>query len=354
MALTATTMLITVAQAESTSKIVRGGTYMHFGGEEELTNNGDGTYSSVYGTGVLHNGILYIQSEVNGNGSSSIYEYDPVTWLPTKEGWTAPDSWSITNYEINGNTKKTVSTNSNGDYDERTYTYLDDYDFFAQGMEEYLINKEKYTTSKYCANGSSCQTAKAIYTYDDNGNMIGHATMQSNRDGILDMIEVTTVQESSRQPFYENGKPTRDTLLNQITWQFTHGTYNYDLNTGSLLNLTNDDTGEIIESYIVSPDGKITVYSGDKDNGGIMIGVYGNFEDYIFSSAGENLHLRDILDSDFGTIGYVPSRLSSSGTNGDNISGSANSSRTPKRIYTVEEASKLSKPTGNTFKIRYK
>ena len=81
-------------------------------------------------------------------------------------------------------------------------------------------------------------------------------------------------------------------------------------------------------SYSYADDGRVTV----TDNEGNVLGTYSDF-----SAA-----LTDMY-------GYAPEMtLSASGNN------SQSEQKAGRLIYTVQEAEKLSKPTGNRFRLRYK
>ena len=312
----------------------------------DVTDNGDGTYSFVNGmwtnTGRIHNGVFVVETS-SSSYQSYTYEYAPNTWQPTKT--TQYDNGGRkeyeTTYQIDGNVMTSNKTSYVYDSTGMTiYTHTDNYDPFKH-------NETKYTYSENCWYGS-CTEDKYMSDPTSGAYMIVNSSQISySGNGTSTSIMIGTNGPTSWDSFGSGG--------------FGYGSYQYDPQTGKLLSKRDDNTGTIVESYTVNDDGSITVYSGNKNNGGSLIGTFSSFEEYIASSLGENF--LDILDSDFGRVGYVPSRLQSSGSSTLSEKQSDGSIKMTdsngnvyykgKRIYTIKEANEVSGKK-NKVTIRYK
>ena len=322
-----------------------------------LTDNGDGTYSWENGgiyTGVLHNGVFFVTRKdpspswmpdpVKRSKYYTLYEYDSVSWMPTKK--TDSSGGYISGeytYQVDGNTiTQTGISNAHGYVEMNVSTYTDDYNPFRHNSVLYAYKETNYDDGRK-------NIDKGIEGDD------GDAYI-SISDGNIDRLMVSNGVINC-SVMYSDGKATERQYIDRSKGYFGWGeTYNYDEETGKLLNLKNDE-GEIIESYSVNADGTITVYSGDKNNGGTLVGMFNSLEEYVLSLAGENLNFTDMLDSNFGKKGYIPSRLQEKHADGSvtiyNADGTIKGFKN-KRIYTIDEANAVAKPTGNTVRIKYR
>ncbi len=129
--------------------------------------------------------------------------------------------------------------------------------------------------------------------------------------------------------------------------------YNYDGTTGKPVSKTDKSTGNIVEKYDFTEDGKLKVCDANGTN--CEVTAYDNLRAYVLGE------LNDVFDSDFGMVGYVPSRLKANETTEKNNDGSytirdANGKiigYKGKRIYTIEEANQVAGEV-NTIRIRYR
>ncbi len=132
------------------------------------------------------------------------------------------------------------------------------------------------------------------------------------------------------------------------SWQ-----YNYDNGVLKSATYTDDDEVErVLETYQWE-NGKLVVYDA---NGKRVEGTYDNLKAYLLSQyANENSDPTDILDSDFGTVGYVPSRLKTppSTDNENSARCIAGQNRKDCRIYTIDEANAVAGER-NRVSIKYR
>ena len=94
-------------------------------------------------------------------------------------------------------------------------------------------------------------------------------------------------------------------------------------------------------------NGKLVVYDANDQR---IEGTYDNLKAYLLSQyANEDSDPTDILDSDFGTVGYVPSRLKTPAS----TRCIAGQNRKDCRIYTIDEANAVAGPV-NRVSIKYR
>ena len=303
--------------------------------DENLTDNGDGTYSVSKGTveeqtGYIQNGTFYVtQSGSNGYR----YTYNE-KGLPTKK--IDPSTGAATTYTYNSDNTMTEERSTG----QRIVTT------FNKNIDSVeIISKASYSNPNVLSEvnfGTNGSVSKMMRIFDEGGNVTGSAMAEyTNSGGYVELGEAFI-------EFNSDGtvKSSRSTRFGNLF------TYNYDDTTGKPVSKVKYDT--IVETYDFA-DGKLKVCDANGEN--CEVTAYNTLRDYLLAPYSDSAYL-DILDSDFGTVGYIPSRLkvNSGSENGEGISSGTNSlfsGERGKRIYTVQQANEVAGKK-NKVMIRYK
>lgn len=246
---------------------------------------------------------------------------------------------STTNIRIFDDEGKKIEQHDFQNSDNSRYDYYTEYNEYGEHTSDYgiayhgdiLIN-ESYDTAVLDENGHRIGADRTDYQYNyetgklemvrhdrwtENGNMYNKELYYwYDEDGKLISSHYheedgTTFDNAYnyRYDYDENGN-----LISKIQIEAWHGVFDEQGYTSSY-----DQTESVIETYKNTKDGYILAYDGD----GNMIGKYDTLTALLKNKSVE----------------FDPS----------NPDG-----RIIRRIYTIEEAAKVSKPTGNTFRLRYK
>lgn len=277
-------------------------------------------------------------SEKNGSiENNTTWTYDRNNNVLTEHQETNSGVWDYAyTYDNKGNLLTSRTDNSDGSYSLQTYTYNDAGKLINMTNEDNGSSYEySYTyddhgnilTQTY--NGGSVKNYS--YTYDDNGNVLEKVetndkgkvtrTWTYDSDGTL-TNETSTIWEKNyaydeygnliHEDYVETGGYTLDTRWNYI----------YD-EKGNVLSMTKSKNGQVVqtESYTYDEYGNVLTKNYDSTEHNHV--TYNNTYSYADPNWKANKAHREWLSK-------------------------------RKRIYTIEEATKLSKETGNKFMIRYK
>ena len=302
--------------------------------DENLTDNGDGTYSVSKGTagertGYIQNGTFYVtQSGTNGYR----YTYNE-KGLPTKQ--LNPSTGAATTYTYNSDNTVTEESSTG----ERIVTT------FNKNIDSVeMLSNDQSLLSRVIFSASS-GVSRTMQTFDEGGNMTSTVAFNIYPDGSGSDLRTEDFSPYAPLTFDGDGNPRY-----YMDKQWGYFEYNYDDTTGKPVSKTK--SGTVVETYDFA-DGKLKVCDANGEN--CEVTAYNTLRDYVLAPYSAYF---DIFDSDFGTVGYIPSRLkvNSGSENGEGSSSGTNSlfsGERGKRIYTVQQANEVAGKK-NKVMIRYK
>lgn len=298
--------------------------------------------------------------EVNDYGDITKYNYDDVAGTKTVLRYDGRDLRGETTYDADGHFLHGV------DYDADTDYYPDGRSYASATYVETTNDEGLRIKTQYSCSETECSVAtgrlSAQYTY--------------NQDGTLK--EYISTFDSNGNPRYKQGyeyetaddgnkieKKTGYTLKNGqwlpnsiAVWGNSAIGYHDDTSITKY-----DDHGNPIYTYSSSIM-RHTIYNNEYDQYGNLIAVKQKMcvPDGLYSNDKYNIckEMLNTIDWDSASGVYKTSYGNTYYLKGDDGSTTIRDQNGKligykgKRIYTIEEASRLSKPTGNTFKLRYK
>ena len=182
-----------------------------------------------------------------------------------------------------------------------------------------------------------------LYNYDENGNVLKYTQYNSSNDS----YRLEYVHE-----FDENGRMITNTAYNRNHVVAYRQEYTYDEN-GRKLSMTRyNGEDNVLSEHPIAAEQTKYVYD---NNGRLVKTIYYEGEDNILNQmpTSETLYAYDYDRYGNVTAEYQNGILMNSYIyHPDYLK--KQWEKNHKRIYTVEEAERVSKPTGNTFKLRYK
>ncbi|MBR1915369.1 MAG: hypothetical protein IJ830_02885 [Alphaproteobacteria bacterium] len=190
------------------------------------------------------------------------------------------------------------------------------------------------------------ETSKFMKNSDENGNSLSYVNASFDADGNIKYIATIYEPYTKIDLTYKNGK-----IVEQVGLSPRSFNINYDEETGKPV--SREGRNGIVETYDFTSDGKLKICDAQGQN--CETTQYSSLEDY-FIAPFAAVNLTDVFDSDFGTKGYIPSRLKQQNSDGSttifNEDGTIKGFKN-KRIYTIDEANQVA-GAKNRVSIRYR
>ena len=287
------------------------------------------------------------------------------------EGYPMGNEWFMINkttYDAAGHATSTIQYQGENDYNNNTPMFKSTYTYDTAGNR---ISSTNYSGADNIASDNPTPSGQYLFTYDANGNQTSYIYYKNADD-----IASNTPWQLNRYTYDENG--------NLTSWTQYEGADNIASGAPiSQYRYTYDENGNrIIETEYYSPKRiadntptyqRLMTYdeNGNRTSGTLLDCFHKTCESipvpdlsspivcaygYISGCVGDTVTLSDgssVLMQGGDILRYISQTSTDGSTTLYNEDGTIKGFKN-KRIYTVEDAERVSKPTGNTIKLRYK